>query len=75
MMKQTIIETKSTVEKKPTADQVKKAEELKSLGNKKMSAKDFPEAIKFYTEAISLDGNNAVYYANRYLTCHFTTLS
>jgi small glutamine-rich tetratricopeptide repeat-containing protein alpha len=30
-----------------------------------VSERNYPEAIKLYTEAIELDGKNAVYYANR----------
>lgn len=36
------------------------------MGNKAMQQKNFPEAIDFYTQAISLDAENAVFYANRY---------
>ena len=38
------------------------AEEKKKLGNEAFSAKKFDDALKFYTEAISLDSNSAVYY-------------
>ncbi|CAG8537345.1 13314_t:CDS:10 [Ambispora leptoticha] len=54
--------------KKPvelTQEQKQKAEELKSAGNKKVSEKNYDEAVKFYSEAISIDCNNAVFYANR----------
>ncbi|KAJ3081928.1 hypothetical protein HK102_002029 [Quaeritorhiza haematococci] len=43
----------------------KKAEELKGAGNKKMAEKKYVEAIDLYTQAIAVDGSNAVYYANR----------
>ncbi len=46
-------------------DQKKKAEECKTLANNKMAEKDYIEAIRLYTEAIQLDQQNAVYYANR----------
>ena len=45
------------------------AEEKKKLGNEASSAKKFDDALKFYTEAIALDSNNAVYYSNR-SACH-----
>lgn len=35
------------------------------LGNRKVSDQNYPEAIKLYSEAIKLNPNNAVYYANR----------
>jgi tetratricopeptide (TPR) repeat protein len=41
------------------------AEKLKQLGNSQMSRKEYTEAIHSYTEAISLDATNAVYYSNR----------
>lgn len=43
----------------------KKAEEFKSLGNKKVIEKNYTEAVKLYSQAIDLVGGNAVYYANR----------
>ncbi|KAG0309332.1 hypothetical protein BGZ98_003447 [Dissophora globulifera] len=49
----------------PTAEQKKNAEELKVAGNRKMSEKDYAEAIRLYGEAIVLNANSAVYYANR----------
>jgi len=54
-------------DKKPevSEDDIKKAEELKATGNRKVSDRNYPEAIKFYSEAIKLNPNNAVYYANR----------
>jgi len=42
-----------------------KAEDLKTQGNAKMTAKDFPAAIRLYGEAIALVPTNAVYFANR----------
>ena len=41
------------------------AEEKKKLGNEAFVAKKFDEAIALYSEAIALDGDNAVYYSNR----------
>jgi len=41
------------------------AEAKKELGNKAFAAKEYDEAIKQYTVAISLDSKNCVYYSNR----------
>jgi len=41
------------------------AEELKNKGNKALAEKKFEEAVKYYTEAIQLDGSNHVLYSNR----------
>lgn len=41
------------------------AEEWKAKGNEALKAKDFDSAIKHYSEAISLDGNNHIYFSNR----------
>lgn len=49
-----------------SADAKKRAEDCKARGNKEMTSKNFEAAIEAYTEAIAIDGNNAVYYANRY---------
>lgn len=42
-----------------------KAEQLKNQGNEFVKQNDHLQAIKCYTEAISLDPNNAIYYSNR----------
>ncbi|XP_043253243.1 stress-induced-phosphoprotein 1 isoform X2 [Colletes gigas] len=39
--------------------------ELKEKGNSALQGGRFDEAIKYYTEAIALDGNNHVLYSNR----------
>ena len=44
---------------------IKKAEELKDLGNKAFSAGKFAEAIEHFTEAISMDSSNHVLFSNR----------
>ncbi|KAI8826796.1 uncharacterized protein EV422DRAFT_11060 [Fimicolochytrium jonesii] len=41
------------------------AEDFKSQGNQAFSAGQFEEAIKFFSQAIELDGNNHVLYSNR----------
>ncbi|RHZ61886.1 hypothetical protein Glove_345g39 [Diversispora epigaea] len=46
-------------------EQKQKAEELKVAGNRKVAEKDYNTAIQLYSEAIAINGNNAVYYANR----------
>lgn len=48
------------------SDEVKQeAEREKNEGNNLMKMERFEDALKCYTKAISLDGNNAVYYCNR----------
>lgn len=42
-----------------------KADLLKAEGNKKMAGKAYKEAIELYSQAIALDEQNSVYYANR----------
>lgn len=44
---------------------LKKAEGFKNQANKCFQEKKYEEAISLYTEAINLNGNSAVYYANR----------
>ncbi|CAG8621036.1 17851_t:CDS:10 [Gigaspora margarita] len=46
-------------------EQKKKAEELKAAGNAKVSEKDYRTAVKLYSEAIAINENSAIYYANR----------
>lgn len=36
-------------------------------GNELMKEERYQEAITSYTQAINLDGRNAVYYCNRYI--------
>ncbi|KAK1739672.1 chaperonin CPN20 [Skeletonema marinoi] len=48
---------------------IPEAEAKKDLGNKAFAAKDYDEAIKYYTAAISIDSKNCVYYSNR-SACH-----
>lgn len=49
----------------PLAEDKAQAEKLKQSGNALMSSKKFDQAIDSYTQAIALDGTNAVYYSNR----------
>ena len=51
--------------KEPTDDEKKKAEALKGKGNAAMAGKDYPGAIKLYTEALGLHPGNAVFLSNR----------
>uniref|UniRef100_A0A3B3TGB7 Serine/threonine-protein phosphatase n=1 Tax=Paramormyrops kingsleyae TaxID=1676925 RepID=A0A3B3TGB7_9TELE len=43
------------------------AEELKEKANKYFKEKDYDNAIKYYTEALELNPDNAIYYSNRSL--------
>lgn len=45
------------------------AADLKAKGNAAFSAKDFPTAIDFFSQAIEVDGSNHVLYSNR-SACH-----
>lgn len=45
------------------------AADLKAQGNSAFAAKDFPTAIKFFTQAIEVDPSNHVLYSNR-SACH-----
>ncbi|XP_075487288.1 serine/threonine-protein phosphatase 5-like isoform X1 [Primulina tabacum] len=42
-----------------------RAEELKALANEAFKARKYSQAIDLYTQAIEVDGDNAVYWANR----------
>lgn len=44
---------------------IARAAELKERGNAQLKAKQFEAALKSYSEAISLDPKNAIYYSNR----------
>eukprot|EP00667_Euglena_gracilis_P004735 EG_transcript_4767 len=41
------------------------AEQLKTHGNQKMAGGQYREAVGYYTKAIEMDGQAAIYYANR----------
>ncbi|KAK7101229.1 small glutamine-rich tetratricopeptide repeat-containing protein alpha-like [Littorina saxatilis] len=49
----------------PTAEEKEEAERLKNKGNDFMKSEKFSDALESYTQAIKLDGKNAVYYCNR----------
>ncbi|RYP87421.1 hypothetical protein DL769_000517 [Monosporascus sp. CRB-8-3] len=51
--------------KQPTEDDKRRAEELKSQGNRAMAAKDYAQAISLYSQALSLYPGNAIYLSNR----------
>ncbi|XP_044524515.1 serine/threonine-protein phosphatase 5 [Gracilinanus agilis] len=52
----------------PPADgALKRAEDLKTQANEYFKGKDYENAVKFYTQAIELNPNNAIYYGNRSL--------
>ncbi|KAG9303391.1 hypothetical protein G9A89_013717 [Geosiphon pyriformis] len=62
------VSAKTEPEKKPnelTEEEKKKSEDLKAAGNRKVAERDYAEAVKLYGEAIVINPNNAVYYANR----------
>ncbi|KAK4644255.1 Small glutamine-rich tetratricopeptide repeat-containing protein 2 [Podospora bellae-mahoneyi] len=48
-----------------TEEQKKKAESLKSKGNAAMAQKDYPTAINYYTQALSVHPGNAIFLSNR----------
>ncbi|KAL7867264.1 hypothetical protein AOLI_G00150780 [Acnodon oligacanthus] len=49
----------------PTEDQLAEAEQLKSEGNDQMKVENFSAAVEFYSKAIQINPQNAVYYCNR----------
>lgn len=48
-----------------TEDQLAEAERLKSDGNDQMKVENFSAAVEFYSKAIQINPENAVYYCNR----------
>ncbi|KAM9761813.1 small glutamine-rich tetratricopeptide repeat-containing protein alpha [Menidia menidia] len=49
----------------PTEEQRAEAERLKGDGNDQMKVENFAAAVEFYSKAIALNPQNAVYYCNR----------
>merc|ERR1711865_1232408 len=49
----------------PTAEQEAQAEEIKAQGNKALSAKNFDQAVDFYTQALELRPGHHIYLCNR----------
>ncbi|XP_059847245.1 small glutamine-rich tetratricopeptide repeat-containing protein alpha-like isoform X1 [Hypanus sabinus] len=49
----------------PTAEDISKAELLKTEGNEQMKIENYQSAVDYYTKAIELNPNNAVYFCNR----------
>lgn len=45
--------------------ELEKAEELKATANSAFQARKYSKAVELYTQAIDLNGNNVVYWANR----------
>jgi Flp pilus assembly protein TadD len=51
--------------KKPAVLDETDPEALKAAGNKAFAARNFEEAVQFYSKAIELNPNNHIYYSNR----------
>ncbi|TRY82612.1 hypothetical protein DNTS_032565 [Danionella cerebrum] len=49
----------------PSEEQLAEAERLKTDGNDQMKVENYSAAVEFYTKAIQLNPQNAVYYCNR----------
>lgn len=54
-----------SLEGESQAEKLRKAEMMKNLGNNLMKTNQFADAVKFYSDAIDLDNQNAIYYGNR----------
>ncbi|XP_032428071.1 small glutamine-rich tetratricopeptide repeat-containing protein alpha [Xiphophorus hellerii] len=55
----------NTAPSSPTEEQKAEAERLKTDGNDQMKVENFAAAVEFYSKAIALNPQNAVYYCNR----------
>lgn len=55
----------SSTSASPLAEQLAEAEQLKTEGNDQMRVENFSAAVEFYSKAIQLNPQNAVYYCNR----------
>ncbi|XP_043467653.1 small glutamine-rich tetratricopeptide repeat-containing protein alpha-like [Leptopilina heterotoma] len=60
-----VVNETPTLGPQATAEQKAEAERLKNEGNDLVKAEKLHEALANYTQAIQLDGHNAVYYCNR----------
>ncbi|XP_036377386.1 small glutamine-rich tetratricopeptide repeat-containing protein alpha [Megalops cyprinoides] len=49
----------------PTEEEAAEAERLKTEGNDQMKVENFSAAVEFYSKAIEINPQNAVYYCNR----------
>ncbi|XP_056132633.1 small glutamine-rich tetratricopeptide repeat-containing protein alpha [Lampris incognitus] len=49
----------------PTEEEIAEAEQLKTDGNDQMKVENFQAAVEFYSKAIVINPQNAVYYCNR----------
>ncbi|KAM3876449.1 small glutamine-rich tetratricopeptide repeat-containing protein alpha [Diretmus argenteus] len=54
-----------TTQDAPTEEQIFEAERLKTDGNDQMKVENFGAAVEFYSKAIAINPQNAVYYCNR----------
>lgn len=55
----------SVPDNEPNSQDKQQADSFKAQGNEVMKQEKFDEAVKYYSKAIELDGQNAVYYCNR----------
>ncbi|XP_035987853.1 small glutamine-rich tetratricopeptide repeat-containing protein alpha isoform X2 [Fundulus heteroclitus] len=55
----------NTTPSSPTEEEKAEAERLKTDGNDQMKVENFAAAVEFYSKAIALNPQNAVYYCNR----------
>ena len=49
----------------PSAENIAQAEEIKGQANEMFKCEKYPQAIELYSQCISLNPCNAVFYANR----------
>lgn len=63
--KSLMVDVKPTLGPEATPEQKAEAERLKNEGNALVKAEKLYDALANYTQAIKLDGRNAVYYCNR----------
>ena len=56
---------RTVINKDKNADNVKKANELKELGNEAFRQSDFQKAVEYYTSAVMAKDDNPILYTNR----------